>query len=40
MVNAIRSTEKALWDGVKRPSFSESKNITVDRKSIVAAKNI
>lgn len=37
MVNAIRNIEKAVGDGVKIPSHSEQKNITVARKSIVAA---
>lgn len=40
MVTAIRNIEKALGDGVKRPNPSESKNISVVRKSIVAAKKI
>ena len=40
MVHAIRNIEKALGDGVKRPSSSEIKNISVARKSIVAAKDI
>ena len=40
MVAAIRNIEKALGDGVKRPSPSESKNIPVVRKSVVAAKKI
>jgi N,N'-diacetyllegionaminate synthase len=37
MVNAIRSIEKALGDGVKKPSPSEAKNTSVVRKSLVAA---
>lgn len=36
MVKAIRNIEKALGDGIKIPSKSESKNIKVARKSIVA----
>lgn len=40
MVRAIRTIEKALGDGIKRPSPSEEKNIAIARKSIVAAKNI
>jgi N,N'-diacetyllegionaminate synthase len=36
MVSAIRNIEKALGDGVKRPSVSELKNIPIARKSIVA----
>jgi N,N'-diacetyllegionaminate synthase len=37
MVRAIRNIENALGDGVKRPSASESKNIVIVRKSLVAA---
>jgi len=37
MVLAIRNIEDALGDGVKRPSESEEKNISIVRKSIVAA---
>jgi N,N'-diacetyllegionaminate synthase len=37
MVLAIRNIDRALGDGVKRPSPSEKKNISVVRKSIVAA---
>jgi N,N'-diacetyllegionaminate synthase len=37
MVAAIRNIEFALGDGVKRPSVSERKNITIVRKSLVAA---
>lgn len=40
MVGAIRTIEKALGDGIKRPSPSELKNIHVVRKSIVAAREI
>ncbi|MDC1038365.1 N-acetylneuraminate synthase [Candidatus Marinimicrobia bacterium] len=40
MVTAIRNIEKAMGDGVKRPSPSESKNIPIARKSIVAKKTI
>ena len=36
MVKAIRNIEKAMGDGVKKPSPSESKNIPIARKSIVA----
>jgi len=39
MVSAIRNIEKAMGDGVKKPSLSEIKNISVARKSIVA-KNL
>jgi N,N'-diacetyllegionaminate synthase len=37
MVSAIRNIERALGDGVKRPSASESKNAPIARKSLVAA---
>jgi len=40
MVTAIRNIELALGDGIKKPSKSEKKNITVARKSIVASSNI
>tara|TARA_B100001971_G_C17862607_1_gene369097 strand:+ start:28 stop:492 length:465 start_codon:yes stop_codon:yes gene_type:complete len=40
MVKAIRNIEKALGDGVKKPSPSEMKNISIARKSIVAKKPI
>jgi N,N'-diacetyllegionaminate synthase len=40
MVLAIRNVEKAMGDGVKMPSPSEVKNISVVRKSIVAGKQI
>lgn len=40
MVKAIRNIEKALGDGVKKPSPSELKNKPVVRKSIVAARDI
>ena len=40
MVRAIRNIEKALGDGVKRPSKSEEKNKPIARKSIVAQKPI
>jgi len=36
MVTAIRNIEKAMGDGIKKPSPSETKNISVARKSIVA----
>jgi N,N'-diacetyllegionaminate synthase len=35
MVKAIRNVEKAMGDGRKKPSLSETKNISVVRKSIV-----
>lgn len=37
MVSSIRNIEKALGDGIKRVSESESGNIIVARKSIIAA---
>lgn len=37
MVEAIRKIEKAMGDGIKKPSKSELKNIKIARKSIVAA---
>lgn len=40
MVRAIRNIEKALGDGIKRPSKSEIKNKPIARKSIVAAMEI
>jgi N,N'-diacetyllegionaminate synthase len=40
MVCGIRNIEKALGNGIKRPSPSEAWNIPVVRKSIVAARDI
>lgn len=40
MVRCIRNIEKALGDGVKKPTVSELKNKVIARKCIVAAKNI
>lgn len=40
MVSAVRNIEKALGDGVKRPSASELKNKDIVRKSIVAKRDI
>jgi len=40
MVKAIRNIEKALGSAEKKPSPSEMPNITVARKSIVAARKI
>lgn len=37
MVAAIRNIEQALGDGVKQPTPSESKNMPIARKSLVAA---
>jgi len=40
MIKSIRNIEKALGDGIKKPSKSEKKNILFARKSIVASKKI
>ena len=40
MIVSIRNIEKALGDGVKRPSPSEVKNKPIARKSLVAARPI
>jgi len=40
MVKAIRNLEKAMGNGIKKPSPSELKNKPIARKSIVAARNI
>lgn len=40
MVSAIRNIEMALGDGEKKVSRSESENIVIARKSIVASKKI
>ncbi len=40
MVSAIRNVEAALGSGIKMPSGSERKNISIVRKSIVAARAI
>jgi len=40
MVMAIRNIEKAMGNGIKKPSLSETKNISVARKSIVAKMSI
>ncbi|AFV98024.1 hypothetical protein B649_08560 [Candidatus Sulfuricurvum sp. RIFRC-1] len=40
MVKAIRNIEKALGTGIKKPSPSEAKNMSVARKSIVASRSI
>ncbi|HEB7530892.1 TPA: N-acetylneuraminate synthase [Campylobacter coli] len=36
MIKAIRELEKAFGDGIKKPSKSESKNINIGRKSLIA----
>ena len=40
MVKSIRNVERAMGDGIKKPSRSEFKNIRMARKSIVAATEI
>ncbi len=40
MVDGIRNIERALGDGIKRPSSSELKNKPIARKSIVASRDI
>ena len=40
MVKAVRKVEKALGHGIKKPSKSETPNIGVARKSIVASTKI
>ena len=40
LVSAIRNVEKAIGNGIKKPSNSEMKNIKVVRKSIVASAYI
>lgn len=40
MVSAIRNIEKALGNGIKRPSPSELKNKPIARKSLIAIKDI
>ena len=40
MVTAIRNIERAMGNGIKQPSASESKNKAIARRSIVAATTI
>jgi N,N'-diacetyllegionaminate synthase len=40
MIDAIRNIEKALGNGIKKPSKSELKNKDIARKSIVAKREI
>jgi len=40
LVKSIRNIEKAIGDGVKKPSPSEIKNMDIARKSIIAKCNI
>ena len=40
MVTAIRNIERAMGDGLKRPSLGESKNKPIVRKSLIASQAI
>jgi len=40
MISAIRNIERAMGDGIKKPSPSEAKNLPIARRSIVAATTI
>jgi N,N'-diacetyllegionaminate synthase len=40
LITSIRNIELALGSGIKKPTKSEEKNISIVRKSIVAAKQI
>lgn len=40
MLSAVRNVQQAMGDGIKRPSPSESPNVSVARRSIVAATAI
>jgi N-acetylneuraminate synthase len=40
MVQGIRAIERALGDGIKRPTASELENLPIVRKSLVAAREI
>jgi len=40
MIKAIRNTEIAMGDGIKRPNKSEVEIMKVVRKTLVAARNI
>jgi len=40
MVSAIRTIEKAMGNGIKKPSPSEMNNKAIARKSIVAGRKI
>jgi N,N'-diacetyllegionaminate synthase len=40
MVCSIRNIEKAMGNGIKKPSLSEKKNINIARKSLIASKEI
>lgn len=40
MVKAIRNIEKAIGDGIKKPTKSEIKNMQIARKSIIILKKL
>jgi len=40
MIDAIRNIEKAIGDGIKKPSKSEAKNKPIARKSLIAVREI
>ena len=40
MIQSIRQVTRALGDGIKRPMPSESKNISIARRSLVALRPI
>ena len=40
MVEGVRTIEKALGNGIKRPTLSEQANLPLVRKSLVAARPI
>ena len=40
MVSAIRDVERALGDGIKRPTMTESKNKSIARKSLVIGRAV
>jgi len=40
MIDAIRNIEKAIGDGIKKPSKSEVKNKPIARKSLIAVREI
>ena len=40
MVRSVRNIEQALGDGIKKPSPSETKNINIARRSLVASVDI
>lgn len=40
LVKAIRNIELSIGDGIKKPTYTELKNISIVRKSLIATKNI